>query len=67
MAIVSSQKNKPLPNKTIFIGEIGLLGEIRSVSHLDRRIKEAHRLGYEQVISRKTHQSVKATLKDFMI
>jgi len=65
MAIVGSLKNKSLPNKTIFIGEIGLLGEIRSVSHLDRRIKEAKRLGYDQVISRKTHQSVKDVLSEF--
>lgn len=67
LAMVSSLKNKPLPEKTIFIGEVGLLGEIRNVSHLDRRIKEVKRLGYTQVISRKTHKSVKDVIKDLGI
>lgn len=63
VAMVSSLKNKPLPPKTLFIGEVGLLGEIRAVSHLDRRIKEAKRLGYENIISRKTDKSVREVIK----
>lgn len=64
MAIASSLKNKKLPQKTIFIGEIGLLGEIRSVSYLERRIKEAKRLGYKNIISRETHSRVIDVLKE---
>ncbi len=55
LAIVSSFKNKPLPAKTIAIGEVGLLGEIRNVIGLDRRIKEAKRLGFIHSLSSKTH------------
>ncbi len=66
VAMASSLKNKPLPKKTIFIGEVGLLGEIRSVSHLDRRIKEAKRLGFSNVISRKSHGRVDQILKEFV-
>ncbi|MCL4208354.1 DNA repair protein RadA [Patescibacteria group bacterium] len=64
VAIASSLKNKILPKKTIFVGEVGLLGEIRNVSYIERRIKEAKRLGYTNVISRKTHARVKDVLKE---
>lgn len=64
VAIASSLKNKPLPAATCFIGEVGLLGEIRSVPMFDRRAKEAKRLGFERVISRATHQTVNSVLKD---
>ena len=59
VAIASSLQNKPLPKDTVFIGELGLLGEIRTVSLLDRRIKEAKRLGFEHIISRKTHSNIR--------
>jgi len=64
VAIASSLVNKPIKEKTVFIGEIGLLGEIRSVNLLDRRIKEAKRLGFKKVISKKTHSSIKDVLKE---
>ncbi len=65
MAIVSSYRNMPLPPQTVFIGEVGLLGEIRNVSYLERRIKEAKRLGFINVISRSSHTSLQAVLKKF--
>lgn len=65
VAMAGSLKNKNLPKKTVFIGEVGLLGEIRNVSYLERRIKEAKRLGYPHIISRKSHARVKDVLKDF--
>jgi DNA repair protein RadA/Sms len=64
MAIVSSLKNIALPPKTVFIGEVGLLGEVRKVSYLERRTKEAKRLGFTTVISRETHPSLSKILKD---
>ncbi len=67
VAIASSLKNKPLPKAVCFIGEVGLLGEIRSVPMLERRIKEAKRLGFEQIISRSTHSTVRAVLKEFQL
>lgn len=65
VAMASSLHNKAIKEKTVFIGEIGLLGEIRSVNLLDRRIKEAKRLGFTNVISKKTHKSVRDVLKTF--
>lgn len=64
VAIASSLKNKPVPAQTLFIGEVGLLGEIRSVNYLDRRVKEAKRLGFKNVISRKSHKRVADVLKE---
>jgi len=49
-AIISSYENKQLPPQTIFIGEVGLNGEIRTVSQIDKRIKEAIKLGYESIV-----------------
>jgi len=67
VAIVSSLKDKPLPAKTIFIGEVGLLGEIRNVNYLDRRVKEAKRLGYDKIYSRKTHTTLAALLRELKL
>lgn len=50
MSIVSSVKKIPIDSKTIFVGEVGLTGEIKKVSSLEVRIKEADRLGFEKII-----------------
>lgn len=47
MAIVSSFKNRPVSSKMIFVGEIGLSGEVRSVSMIENRVAEAKKLGFE--------------------
>lgn len=65
VAIASSLQNKAISEKTVFIGEVGLLGEIRSVNYLERRVKEAERLGFTKIISRKSHRSVREVLTEF--
>ncbi|MBD3279796.1 MAG: DNA repair protein RadA [Candidatus Pacebacteria bacterium] len=64
VAVASSLKNKKLPKNTVFIGEIGLLGELRTVSFLKQRIKEAKRLGFKKIISRQSHKTIKQVLKE---
>ena len=49
-AIVSSLKDKPLPPKTLFVGEVGLSGEVRGVTNIKMRIKEAEKLGFKKCI-----------------
>jgi DNA repair protein RadA/Sms len=49
-AIISASLNKPLPEASIFFGEIGLSGEVRKSSQADMRIKEAVKLGFNRVI-----------------
>lgn len=51
MAITSSLKDQIIIPKTVFMGEVGLLGELRNVRHLERRTQEAKKLGFERVIS----------------
>ena len=53
LAIISSFKNKPLIQNAACIGEVGLLGEIRKVSFMDKRIKEAKKLGFKTIIGDK--------------
>jgi len=50
LAIASSHINRPVSAGTLALGEIGLGGEIRPVSHVDARLKEASRLGSSQSI-----------------
>jgi DNA repair protein RadA/Sms len=50
MAVVSSLRNQPLPKDMTFFGEVGLSGEIRSVSQPLARIKEAQSLGFGTVV-----------------
>ncbi len=48
-AIISSLKDRPLPEKSVFIGEVGLNGEVRPVTQLEARVNEAAKLGYERI------------------
>ncbi|MGE9948453.1 DNA repair protein RadA [Coprococcus catus] len=50
MAIVSSYKNRPLDERTIVFGEVGLSGEVRAVSMPEQRVQEAKKLGFETCI-----------------
>lgn len=49
-ALASSHLNRPVPEKTILFGEVGLAGEVRAVPHAETRVKEAARLGFEKII-----------------
>ncbi len=49
-AIASSYKNKPINPYTIVFGEVGLTGEIRAVTNVDKRVKEAKKLGFKNCI-----------------
>ena len=49
-AIVSSYKNKPVPEDTIVFGEVGLSGEIRAVAMPEQRIAEARKLGFKACV-----------------
>jgi DNA repair protein RadA/Sms len=49
-AIVSSLRNRPLPDKLVLFGEVGLAGEIRPVQRGQERLKEAAKLGFTAAI-----------------
>lgn len=50
LAVVSSYRNIPLPKDLVAIGEIGLTGEVRAVSSVEKRVKEAEKLGFKTCI-----------------
>lgn len=48
MAMASSFKNQPIDNQSVFIGEVGLTGEIKPTSQMTRRLKEIDRMGFKK-------------------
>lgn len=59
VAIASSYHNKPVGKGTVYVGEVGLLGEIRKVKLLEKRIKEGKRLGFTSIISASTARMIR--------
>jgi len=51
LAIISSLKDKIIKPGTIFIGEVGLGGEIRPISQMEKRIEEAQKLNFKNIIT----------------
>lgn len=62
LALYASLKNIALP-KTVGIAEVGLLGELRVVPHLEKRVREAEKLGFSTVITAKTHTRLADVIK----
>jgi len=61
LAIYSSVKNIPM-SQTVGIAEVGLLGELRGVAGLDKRIREAEKLGFKDIVSTKSHKFLSQVL-----
>ncbi|MBN1561449.1 DNA repair protein RadA [candidate division KSB1 bacterium] len=49
-SIASSIRNREIDPNTVFIGEVGLGGELRSVSHVESRLSEAEKLGFQRAV-----------------
>ena len=56
LAIVSSLRNKPLPEKMVVFGEVGLAGEVRPVQRGQERLREAAKLGFTVAIIPKANE-----------
>jgi DNA repair protein RadA/Sms len=63
VALASSYHNQTVPKDTVYVGEVGLLGEVRKVKLLEKRIKECKRLGFSTVVSSPTVLTVKECIK----
>jgi len=61
LAVYSSIRNRPL-DKIVGIAEVGLLGELREVGGIDKRVKEAKKLGLSTIITSKSHKTLQDAL-----
>lgn len=68
-ALVSALKNRPTPEGAVFFGEVGLGGEVRGVSQLAQRLKEAGKLGFSKAFfakpKSKTQSPLEHTLSEY--
>ncbi len=62
-SILSAYKNKPLESGALFIGEVGLTGEIRPIAQLEKRLKEAEKLGFTSAYIPKTEKKIESKLR----
>lgn len=63
LAVASAFKNKPLPPSTIIFGEVGLGGEVRATGQTEKRINEAEKLGFREVLTPNFKQPAKGKIK----
>ena len=64
LALISSLRDIPVPDNAVAVGELGLSGEIRAAASLERRIKEADRLGFDKMLVPKRNYAKKDALPD---
>lgn len=66
-AIVSSFRNRPINPETIFIGEVSLTGDIREVSAIENRLKEAASQGFKKALVPRLPKNLKTNIKCFEV
>ena len=67
MALVSSYRNKPVDDKMIVFGEVGLSGEVRGISMVKQRVMEAKKMGYQSCVVPYANQKQLADVKDMKL
>jgi DNA repair protein RadA/Sms len=63
LAVASAFKNKSLPRETIIFGEVGLGGEVRATGQVEKRINEAEKMGFKEIIAPNFKQSIQNKIK----
>ena len=63
LAVYSSVKGIPLSH-TVGIAEVGLLGELRGVTGLEKRMREAQKMGFKSIITAKTHKNLGEIMRE---
>lgn len=61
LAILSSHRDIPIDSALVALGEVGLSGELRSVGQLEKRLREAAKLGFERAIAPRSQQASQLT------
>lgn len=63
VAIASSFKNVPVDPDCVLVGEVGLTGEVRAVSHIEKRIKESANIGFKKCIIPSSNMKTVSNIK----
>jgi len=66
-SVMSSYYMKPIPLDTIFIGEVGLTGEVRPVPFIEKRVHDAKQLNYKKIVISQRDLSKVDKIKDVQI
>ncbi|MBU4421795.1 GxxExxY protein, partial [Patescibacteria group bacterium] len=66
LAIISSMKNKVLPKNLVALGELGLGGELRKISQIEKRLNEAKRLGLTNILSPENSKTLSEAIKNLI-
>lgn len=64
-SLLSSYKNVPLPKNSLYIGEVGLLGEVRNIYGQEKVIQEGRRLGFTKIFSSNNVKNIKDLAQSF--
>lgn len=67
LAVATCARDVTVDSNTAIIGEVGLSGEIRAVNNIEKRIKEAEKLGFQKVVIPQTNNLKKEIFKDIEI
>jgi DNA repair protein RadA/Sms len=66
-AIFSAIRERPISSSLVFLGEVGLTGEVRKVSQIELRIEEAKKLGFQEVVIPASQQERGAKIKGILL
>jgi DNA repair protein RadA/Sms len=66
LAIASSALERSVPAKVAAIGEVGLLGEVRGVGFVEKRAREAKKLGYTNLVNREKFKTLYEVVKKIL-
>ena len=66
-AILSSFRNRPIDNQTVFIGEVSLIGDIRESYQIEPRLREAQTHGFKKAVVAKKPQNTLAGIKCYEV
>lgn len=67
LSVYSSYRDIPIDSETVVLGEVGLSGEIRTISYIDKRINEAVKLGFKRIILPKSNLKTFSSHKDIQL
>jgi DNA repair protein RadA/Sms len=66
MSLASAYLDKPLPKNFLALGEVDLIGRVRQVNMAEKRIKEARRLGYKNIITFKETPYISQAIRKYL-